>query len=454
MTRFIIALLSSLFVQILFAQNIAIENFRHHKRYFWQINSTLPVDKAKAVLVLKTNERGFEFKTPKNDNIETIESDEGIVLKIPDKTRYLIIRHPDFGSFDWRVPVKYLKKSNYYTADLITSDLTSEYNNPNQWLIFNISPENSILTVDSTMHKITNGTISLYMPLGKHTYKIESPFYKEISDSITLTDSVRVEKHVFLEPIYSYLSVTTDDPGVMIFVDDNYIGNKDITIGKISEGSHRLSILKNNLWLIDTIVNIENAEKKTLTLNTPQSGYNSGITNNDIPNYTNSSLKSEKKDTQTFLNELRSLRDTLITAAEIRLTTEDSTTNIFVDREYVGTGEWVGQLAQGFHLITTEKDNLESVAQILHITDSTPQNIRLVVPESSVGMFNINGNVTGAEVFINEERVGIIPCVLKGLTAEKETTLLIKKDGFKTATITARPKRNGLTDVYVKLQKE
>lgn len=450
------AMMALLFVQVLFAQNIAVENFKHHKKFFWQRNSSLPVDKKSAAVLFKVKTKGFDFKTANGSPIVAEEGDDGVLLKVSDKTKYIVISHPEFGEYDWRVPLKYLKKHNFYTAELVVRDLTKEYKNPNQWIVFNISPENAILTLDSVMYRVTDGQISLYLPIGNHSYQLESPFYEEVADSIVLTDSVRIEKNIYLQPVYSYLSVKTEDPEMEIFVDEKQIGTGEVTVGRIEKGNHRLSLLKNNHWVKDTVISIDRAEKKTIFVPEDLRAKNLRYASEKLVKNPAPDIYREKIEVKTdpilLVKELKTQKNEPV-IAKIHLIAEDSLTNIFIDREIVGTGEWTGELSRGFHLISTEKDSLESVSQYIEIIDNSPRDIILTVPHSSVGMVNVTSNVTGAQIIVEDDFYGLTPSVISGLKADELHTITIRKNGYKDKSVVVRPQGNNLVEVFVELKK-
>lgn len=443
-------------VQVTLAQSISVGNFQHHKHYFWQINSQLPLDKNNASVLLKSEIKGLKFSTSKESPIEVEEDEEGFLLKVPDKTKYIIISHPEFGVYTWRVPVKHLKKHNFYTADLYATDLTKEFKNPNQWVVFNISPENAILTIDSVINRINDGNLSLYLPVGKHSFTVESPFYESVTDSIILTDSEKIERNIFLQPLYSYLTVSTEDENVEIFVDEERRGTGNITVGRITDGHHRLSLLKNNKWINDTVIYVGKAEKKTLIF--PRNVVSDNIKvlserfeKNPAPNIYRE-LTIEKNNPEKLLSELRNRGDSMI-LAPVHLTVEDTLSRILIDREPVGYGEWSGLLSEGFHLITTEREGLESVVDYIEIKDNTPLEIKLSVPKSSVGIVNIRGNIPGIVIRMNGKVVGKTPMLLKDIIAEEPHTLYFSREGYKDRKIVVRPNRNEITDVFVELQK-
>lgn len=461
MKKFLSVILLFLSVQCVFAQNITIENFEHLNNPFLKRMlhlSSVTTDKNNAIVDFKTEKKGFKFATPKISEIEAEEGDGIITVKLPHKTKFVIVSHPEYGEFTWRVPVEYLKKKNHYTADLFAIDLTKDFNIDKQWLIMNISPENSLLTIDSTEFKIRNGRKESYLPLGKHYIKIESPFYETIIDSVEITSDKSETLNYFLQPEYSYLTVRLKDMDGRIFVNGEYIKDDEVTSLRLEEGNHRISVNHRNNWIVDSIVTLERAEKKVVVLDRSNlKGGNYTLTQIELPPNTPNSFYEFTKNKQNGVPEtivLPDLTDRKDQWAEVSLKAEDENNKIFINREYVATGSWTGRLPYGFHLLTTEKERYESIAQFIEIKDSTPQEIELVVPKSGQAIINLHGNVDEAQIIFNNEIIGITPMLIKDVEANESHTFTIKKDGFKDKTLTVRPKGNDITNLYFELIKK
>ena len=120
----------------------------------------------------------------------------------------------------------------------------------------------------------------------------------------------------------------------------------------------------------------------------------------------------------------------------------------------MGKGEWSGKLVQGYHIVNTMKDSIESPAVALWINDSSPQQLDLTVPEVSKATLNIYGNVTGADIFVNGEHMGTTPLIVQQLPANKTYHVCLKKEGYKDAKVTIVPKGNEMTEVKIKMKKK
>ena len=139
------------------AQKISIGQFKRVK-FDLATKKFLPVDKKMATLDLKTDEKGFTFKADGKTAIAAQEGDGKITLLAPHKTAFLLVQHPDYGQLIWKVPGKGLRKKKHYQAVMQTDKPGKEYKLSKQWVVFQVSPENAILQVDSTVALVRNGT--------------------------------------------------------------------------------------------------------------------------------------------------------------------------------------------------------------------------------------------------------------------------------------------------------
>ena len=402
MKRILIVIMTIITVQLIFAQTITVENFKHLKKpplpFLFQ--PSFSTDKNFAILDFITDKKGFTFTDAKENPIEFEEGEGVISLKLAPDSKYIRIQHEDFGQAVYRVPVKSLKKNQHYQATLIAADMTKEFNNPMQWVVFNIGPHNSIATVDSTLYQLRNGTLELYLPVGKHTYLIESPYFEAQSAEFELNDSSRLDIEVRLQPIEELQAY---------YLMENFEEEEN-----------------------DSLNN--NSATKKLT-NKDKDGFLTGGVqfNEDEENRENKNLD---------------------VVSEVHLIAETEDMEIWIDREYKGTGEWKGMLEEGFHYLNTEKNGVESVSQYIEITDNFPREILLAVPRSSLGMVNVTSNVTGAEIILGNEIAGQTPAIIKDLKADEQHTILLRKEGYRDIRVSVRPRGNDVTDLYIKMKKK
>ena len=261
MRRGLILLMMIALATLANAQQMGIEDFSRLKRPFWK-RSKVTVDKQKAIIDLYTQEKGFAFTANGKEAAEAEEGDGVITVKVPTKTHHLTIKHPQYGTLTWRVPVKYLKRKKHYRATLLATDSTKKYKLKEQWVQFEVSPKNAIVHMDTTIILLRDGLMAKYLPLGKHTYQVEAPFYEELTDSFELADSAKTMLSIALQPTYSYLTVSTQMPKADIRVDGLSINKQEETSTRLIPGEHRLSLHYKGNCYYDEPFTIGLGEKK------------------------------------------------------------------------------------------------------------------------------------------------------------------------------------------------
>ena len=421
--------------------------------------------KQEAILDLKTSEKGFSFMANGKQEIAAEEGEGILTLKTPDKTAFIVVKHADYGQLTWKVPEKKgLRKKKHYMATLQSFSPDKEYKLQEQWVIFEIQPQDAILTIDSTMTAIHGGRHQFYLPIGKHAWLAEAPFHMEERDTVELTDEKRQIVKIALQPIYSYLTVKTTLEGCDILVDGQWIGKTQGTSGHLREGSHRLIVLKDSLCYYDAGFDIGWKEKKTIELAAGDL-HPVSINRHRMPGYYASVAKdmvaedTVTEDTVTEADQRR-FRPPLTppnlggeVKAAVSIKAIDDLTGIWVNRELKGFGSWEGELEPGFYLISTEKDGLESKATPLWVYDATPVKLDLLPPMDSFGMLNVQCNVIGASIFINDKLVGTTPSVIKDLPANSQCEVRLEKAGFSTAVKMVKVVGNEMTFVKLELKR-
>ena len=80
--------------------------------------------------------------------------------------------------------------------------------------------------------------------------------------------------------------------------------------------------------------------------------------------------------------------------------------------------------------------------------------INLAVPQIAYGMLNIQSNVTDAEVWVNEEKKGYTPCIVKYLPAGIRCKVTLRKYGYKEVSEYIIPPKNNIMDITIRLKKK
>lgn len=437
-------------VLTLSAQEMRVDGFSKQKKGPLNMNHVV-TNKQQAILDLKTGEKGFSFLANGKTEVTAEENDGMLTLKTPDKTSFVVIKHADYGQLTWKVPLKKgLRKKKHYVATLLTFSPEKNYQQQEQWVIFDTQPYDVILTIDSTMTTVHGGRAQFFLPIGKHTWKAESPFYMQEDGSFELTDEERLNVAIALQPVYSYLTVKTPCLDCQIYVDGQHIGQTQATSGHLREGVHHLTLMRDDQPCYEGDFSIGWKEKKTIEL-----------TMDDLRTIKNKRRVQEAADGKHGTGDgspesIAVLESAVVSeaiVAPVTIKALDDSTAIWVNRELKGYGHWEGSLEAGFYLISTEKDGLESRSTTLWITDSTPQNLELLAPMNNYGILNVHCNEIGAEVYINGRLAGLTPCVVKNLPADSPCMVTLVKNGYFKEEKSVQIPVNDMMDVNMKLRK-
>ena len=426
------------------AQKISIGQFKRVKFDFAK-KKMYPVDKKMATLDLKTDEKGFTFKADGKTEIAAQEGDGQITLLAPHKTAFILVKHPEYGQLIWKVPGKGLRKKKHYQAIMQTDKPGKEYKLSKQWVVFQVIPENAILQVDSTVALVRDGTAQFELPLGKHGYHAEAPFYEELSDSVEVVDSAKLVVPVVLQSVYSYLTVKLPIAEGLIFIDSEPIGKGEATSGHLQPGDHHLIVMQEETCLADTVFNMGVGEKKVLALKA------SDLRARPLMARAINPQPIEEVKDSTVTDSLAAVpQDSL--KAPVTITAPDEETQIWLNREPLAYGKWEGQLGIGFYSVSTVKEGLESKPIFLWVDDTLPKVVDLSLPKASYGVLNIHSNVVGATILINRVEVGVTPCILENLPATVACKILLKKKGYRDAAITVMPVPNDMLNVEINMK--
>lgn len=424
------------------AQRMHVEDFGRYKKPFLH-KASFTTDKRQALLDFFTNEKGFQFFV-EDAPVAATEGEGMVTLALPHRTGSLIIKHPVYGQLAWKVPNGVLKKKKHYHAYLHTESLEKEFRQQKQWALISTVPERAIVYVDTVIHPLLDGNLSLYLPLGRHVCRIESPFYQTLNDTIELTDIVRFEKRYVLQPFYAYLTVETDWPDARICLDGDSLGLQRVETSRLMPGRYRLTVNQGDSLYYEQWLELANAERKVVDLH--------GIELRPFPQLGQSIEMSGFPD-EVLADSMASdgLQEQSGQWAGIHITAFDADTEIWLNRERVGQGEWRGNLAPGFYAVSSRKEGLDSRTDFFWVDAGKSVELNLISPLADYGLLNVSCDEVDATVFLNGLAIGSAPCVLRNLPVGRTYRVRLVK-GRKAAETLVRLRGNDIVNVKLKLK--
>ena len=424
------------------AQRMHVEDFGRYKKPFLH-KASFTTDKRQALLDFFTNEKGFQFFV-EDAPVAATEGEGMVTLALPHRTGSLIIKHPVYGQLAWKVPNGVLKKKKHYHAYLHTESLEKEFRQQKQWALISTVPERAIVYVDTVIHPLLDGNLSLYLPLGRHVCRIESPFYQTLNDTIELTDIVRFEKRYVLQPFYAYLTVETDWPDARICLDGDSLGLQRVETSRLMPGRYRLTVNQGDSLYYEQWLELANAERKVVDLH--------GIELRPFPQLGQSIEMSGFPD-EVLADSMASdgLQEQSGQWADVHITAFDADTEIWLNRERVGQGEWRGNLAPGFYAVSSRKEGLDSPTDFFWVDAGKSVELNLISPLADYGLLNVSCDEVDATVFLNGLAIGSAPCVLRNLPVGRTYRVRLVK-GRKAAETLVRLRGNDIVNVKLKLK--
>lgn len=424
------------------AQRMHVEDFGRYKKPFLH-KASFTTDKRQALLDFFTNEKGFQFFV-EDAPVAATEGEGMVTLALPHRTGSLIIKHPVYGQLAWKVPNGVLKKKKHYHAYLHTESLEKEFRQQKQWALISTVPERAIVYVDTVIHPLLDGNLSLYLPLGRHVCRIESPFYQTLNDTIELTDIVRFEKRYVLQPFYAYLTVETDWPDARICLDGDSLGLQRVETSRLMPGRYRLTVNQGDSLYYGQWLELANAERKVVDLH--------GIELRPFPQLGQSIEMSGFPD-EVLADSMASdgLQEQSGQWADVHITAFDADTEIWLNRERVGQGEWRGNLAPGFYAVSSRKEGLDSRTDFFWVDAGKSVELNLISPLADYGLLNVSCDEVDATVFLNGLAIGSAPCVLRNLPVGRTYRVRLVK-GRKAAETLVRLRGNDIVNVKLKLK--
>lgn len=424
------------------AQRMHVEDFGRYKKPFLH-KASFTTDKRQALLDFFTNEKGFQFFV-EDAPVAATEGEGMVTLALPHRTGSLIIKHPVYGQLAWKVPNGVLKKKKHYHAYLHTESLEKEFRQQKQWALISTVPERAIVYVDTVIHPLLDGNLSLYLPLGRHVCRIESPFYQTLNDTIELTDIVRFEKRYVLQPFYAYLTVETDWPDARICLDGDSLGLQRVETSRLMPGRYRLTVNLGDSLYYEQWLELANAERKVVDLH--------GIELRPFPQLGQSIEMSGFPD-EVLADSMASdgLQEQSGQWVDVHITAFDVDTEIWLNRERLGQGEWRGNLAPGFYAVSSRKEGLDSRTDFFWVDAGKSVELNLISPLADYGLLNVSCDEVDATVFLNGLAIGSAPCVLRNLPVGRTYRVRLVK-GRKAAETLVRLRGNDIVNVKLKLK--
>lgn len=260
---------------------------------------------------------------------------------------------------------------------------------------------------------------------------------------------------------FNYLIISADQPNAAIYVNDEFVGEK--------ESSVPLSIGDEHTWRIECPLYHTESGKLTMTTGTPITiektlrpayGY-LNVTTEPEPDATvyinnqkvgTTPYKSDKLQSGTYT--VRVLKDSFKPVEKTYEVTDNNTTeavidmssnmakvsiicddqaDIYLDNKFLAKGTWNGTLSSGMHLFEAKRDKHETTTLSKNLMPGEEVEILLDEPKPICGMLDVNCSPIKTNVYVDGKIYGTTPMIIQDLIIG-EHEIKLEKEGYTTIT--------------------
>ena len=341
-----------------------------------------------AIIKVVTNEKGFVFEPDALGLVGSVGKTSEIWLYVPYGAKRLTIKHPELGMFrDYAYPER-IEKACVYELVLTTGRVRTvvEEEIGGQWLVLTTEPEEAMVYIDEVYEAGESGRVQKFLPLGRHTYRVDYALYHPEAGQVELTSGERTELKVRLRPAFGYVEVTSEpESGARVLIDGKEVGVTPYRSDPLESGEHRIEVLKAMYAPASQMVTVTDGHTLPVRM---QLSANYG--------------------TLTFQT--------------------DASSEIWINNEKKGEGSWSGRLNAGMYILEVRRPFHRSVRQSLEVKAGDVRTLSLGSPEPIYGILNISSSPGDAEIWIDGRSYGTTPRILKDILIG-EHTLELKKEG-------------------------
>lgn len=314
-----------------------------------------------------------------------------IWVYVPFGVTWFTIQHDRFGKLNrYKFPCS-IEKGCTYIMQLKTTGPgpSPETVIDQQFLVFNVTPKDAIVTVDGEPLPVNNGSAEKRVKVGKHEYRIEASDYHTEVGRVEVKAEKKEELNIVLKPAFGYLKIEGNN-GILsqatVYVDKSN-GAEALKSGmRLGSGQHTVRVIHSKYKPYEQTVTIKDGETTNLTVNLGA-------------NFSTVTLKV------------------------------DGDAEIYVEGERKGIGSWTGDLVAGDYFVECRKQSHRASQRRVTITDRmSGEVITLDSPTPINGRLVVTSTPTKAKTFIDGKLVDETPVQLSAILIG-EHTLRLEKEG-------------------------
>ena len=179
----------------------------------------------------------------------------------------LRIKHPNFVplSINFRdYGIRGIEPKTVYELTLLMPQIGQEIDDGMRYLVMNVEPRNCTVYIDDKLQNVQNGSVSLRLSQGSHTYRVEAFGYAPETGQVVLGNSKSV-KEITLRSVLASLNVTCPTQGAEIYVNDELKGTVHWN-GQLAAGTYKVEARLQSHRSQQQNVTLADSENRTLSI--------------------------------------------------------------------------------------------------------------------------------------------------------------------------------------------
>lgn len=299
---------------------------------------------------------------------------------------FIEIHHPDYGKTEYWLP-ETLKPYCGYEMVVQYVPLVNEQEEikpQNTYLIVSTDQDDAVIYIDGEYVGIKEASKSLAIGT-THEWRIECDLYHSECGSLIVNEKTEINKS--LRPAYGFVNVTSQpENGALVFVNNKKVGETPYQSDKLSSGSYTVKVMKDMFHVTEKTIEVVDGQTTNAVLNM----------------------------TANFVN--------------VTINT-DSQSDIYVDEEYKGKGQWMGRLSDGIHFAEVKKASHETSIRNIDLVLGNDVTFTIEAPKPIYGFLDINSDPMKADIYIDGKHYGQTPSVINNILVGKHE-LMLEKEGY------------------------
>ncbi len=260
---------------------------------------------------------------------------------------------------------------------VVENEIVPEIN----YLIINTDQQNSMIYINDEF--VGFNKVSKLLNVGKpYTWKVECDMYRLVNGNDTMTSGDAVVVDIKMQAAYGFLNVTSvPEENAVIFVDNKHVGKTPLSSVVMNIGQHKMLVFKDGYEPYH--YDFEVFGYDTVTVDVTM-----------ISNVKNISIKAEDN------------------------------SDIYVDNEFKGVGNWFGNVSYGSHIFEARKISHKPFSLQANVQqEGGSDTILLGLPTPLYGRLELSTVPSGASVYAADKYLGKTPFAENLLIGEYELVL-------------------------------